>query len=77
MPTYDLKNVKTGEVKEHIVSISTKEAMVASGEYVQVHTKVAGIISQHKSTLTKAGKDWENHLSRIKAGSGKGNTINV
>ena len=34
------------------------------------------IITNAKSTLSMAGKDWENHLDKIKKGSGKGNTIN-
>ena len=35
MPTYDLRNTKTGETKEMILSISKKEEMVASGDWQQ------------------------------------------
>jgi hypothetical protein len=76
MPTYDLKNKETGEIKEYIISISKMEEMIAE-DYEQVHTKVAGIISQSGSTIAKTSKDWANHLENIKKASGKGNSIHV
>ena len=79
MPTYDLRNTTTGEVEEHIVSISRKEEMVASGEWEQVHQSVAkdNIITQHDGTLSRTSSDWRNLLGRIKKGSGRGNSINT
>ena len=37
MPTYDMKNTETGEIKEMILTIAKKEEMVESGEWTQVH----------------------------------------
>lgn len=70
MPTYDLKNTETGEVKEFLVSISTKEEMVASGEWTQVHTGVPDLVSHHGSVLGKTSGDWKNKLDQIKKQSG-------
>jgi len=43
----------------------------------RVYNSVPGLISGRISPMRKAGKEWENHLERIKKGSGKGNTINT
>ena len=77
MPTYDLRNTKTGEVEEVIVSISKKEEMVASGEWEQVHTSFNAdhIISQHNGTLSRTSGDWRDLLKRMKKGSGRDNQI--
>ena len=77
MPTYDMKNVKTGEVKEMFLKISEKEAMVESGEWEQVHTSAADIITHHGNIISKTSGDWRNLLSNIKKGSGRGNNINT
>jgi hypothetical protein len=73
MPTYDLRNKETGEVKEFLISISKKEEMVESGEWEQVHLGVADLISHHGSVLGKTSGDWKNKLDQIKKTSG-GNT---
>ena len=36
MPTYNLKNVKTGETSERFISISKMEELTQSGEYIQI-----------------------------------------
>ena len=79
MPTYDLRNTSTGEVEEHIVSISKKEEMVESGEWEQVHHSVAEnrIITQRDGTLSKTSGDWRDLLGKIKKGSARDNTINT
>lgn len=74
MPTYDMKNVKTGEVEEMFLKISEKEAMVESGEWVQVLAPL-NIISQQGSTLSKTDNGWRDILKTIKKNSGRGNTI--
>lgn len=70
MPTYDLKNTKTGEVKEMIISISKKEEMVASGEWEQVHLGVPDLVTHTGSVLSKTSGDWKNKLDQIKKNSG-------
>ena len=77
MPTYDMKNTKTGEVKEMILSISKKEEMVESGEWEQVHLKAMNIVRTTTSTLSKTSDAWKDHLKTIKKGSGSRNTIKV
>lgn len=78
MPTYTLKNVKTGEIKDEIISISEMEEKTKSGDFVQIFSgKRMSIISQHGSTISKTSSDWKDHLKQIKKGSGKDNSINV
>jgi len=75
MPTYDMKNVETGEVKEMFISISKKEEMVESGEWVQVHLGAMNIVRTTTSSLSKTSHGWRDHLKRIKKNSGYKNTI--
>ena len=79
MPIYDMKHIPTGEVDEHIVSISKMEEMVASGDYEIRHLTVAkdNLISQSGGTLGKTSGDWRDLLKRVKKGSGRGDTINT
>jgi hypothetical protein len=77
MPIYTFRNKKTGtEITENI-SMARREEKLASGEWEQVITGIGGMISDSKSTMTRAGKEWEGHLKRIKKGSGMGNTVKV
>lgn len=79
MPIYDLKHIPTGEVDEHIVSISKMEEMIASGDYEIRHLTVAKdrIITQRDGTLSKTSGDWRALLGKIKKGSARDNTINT
>ena len=70
-----MKNVKTGEVKEMILTISQKEEMVESGEWQQIHTQAMKIVRTTGSTLSKTSNAWKDHLKTIKKGSGRTNTI--
>jgi len=71
MPAYDLKNLKTGEIKEHFVSIAKKEEMVESGEYEQVHLGAAGVVTHTGNIINKTSSDWKNHLQNIKNAASK------
>ena len=77
MPTYDMKNTKTGEVKEMILSICEKEEIVESGEWELVHLQAMNIVRTTTSTLSKTSDAWKDHLKTIKKGSGSRNTIKV
>jgi hypothetical protein len=77
MPTYDLKNTKTGEVEEYILTISKKEEMVESGEYEQVHLGTADLVTHTGGILSTTSGDWRNFLTRMKKGSGRNDTINT
>jgi hypothetical protein len=76
MPTYDLRNTATGEVEEHIISISRKEEMVSSGEYEQVHLATAELVTHTGGILSTTSGDWRDLLKTIKKGSGRDNSIN-
>ena len=73
MPTYDLRNKETGEVKEMFISISKKEELVSSGEWEQVHLSVPELVTHTGSVLGPPSGDWKNKLDQIKNQSG-GNT---
>ena len=75
MPTYDMKNVETGEVKEMILKIADKEAMVESGEWVQIHLGAMTTVTHVGGPLSKTSTDWRNLLGRIKSNSGRVNSI--
>ena len=77
MPTYDLKNTSTGEVKEFLVSISKKEEMVASGDWTQVHQSATTIVSDVGGLLSKTDDGFKDLLKNIKKHSGRRNTIKV
>ena len=80
MPIYDMKHIPTGEVDEHIVSISKMEEMVESGDYEIVHLSVAKdrILTNRGEVLSRnTSGDWRDLLGKIKKGSGRDNTINT
>lgn len=75
MPTYDMKNVKTGEIQEMFLKISEKENMISTGEWEQVHLEPMKIVRTTTSSLSKTPDSWKDHLKSIKKGSGQSNTI--
>jgi len=75
MPTYDMKNTKTGEVKEMFLKIAEKEELVAAGEWEQVHFGSYSIVSHTGSIINKTSGDWKDLLKAVKKGSGRNNTI--
>jgi len=77
MPIYTFRNKESGEEVTEFMSMASREEKLATGEWEQVITGVGGMISDSKSTMTRAGKEWEGHLKRVKKNSGRGNTINV
>lgn len=53
MPTYTLKNIKTGEIKDRFISISKMEELTSSGEYTQIIgavNTVSGVGNQLRNT---------------------------
>lgn len=74
MPTYVLE--KDGE--EHEVLCTYEEMKAMCEEYGYRHLiKAPSMITDHKSVMTRAGSEWQDHLKNIKKNSGRGNTINV
>ena len=74
MPTYNMKNKASGEIREMILSLSERQELLDTGEWEQM-LSIPNFVSDTQSTLRRAGSDWQEHLGRIKKGSGKGNTI--
>jgi hypothetical protein len=80
MPQYDFKNKETGEVTEVLLRISEYDQWIVDNpEWVRYFpaSSAPKIVSGVKSTMRLAGRDWQDHLSNIKKGSGKDNTIKV
>lgn len=77
MPTYNLKRISTQEYTEVHCSYNELQMMLdADDDLIQV-LKAPGLVSDTKSTLTRAGGEWQDLLKTIKKGSGRGNTIKV
>lgn len=79
MPIYDFKHKQTDEVQTVILSFSAYDEFKANNpdwERYYPPGSAPGLVSQAKSTLSMAGKDWQSHLGEIKKGAGKNNTIN-
>ena len=74
MPTYTFKNLKTGEVKDEIMSISDIEKLTSEGEWKQV-IGAPQLVTHVGSVVTKTSQGWQDHLKKIKKSSGSGNTI--
>jgi len=71
MPTYDFKNLETGEIeKDRIMSISQMEEYTKDPNIQQViSTSKNNIISgKEGATLKKAGEGWKEVQDRIKSG---------
>lgn len=78
MPQYDFKNKDTGEITEVTLRLSEYDDYVANHPELTRYfgaDSVAGLVSGTRDAYAIAGRDWQNHLKRIKAGSGKDNTI--
>lgn len=70
MPTYDMKNTETGEIKEMILTIAKKEEMVESGEWTQVHLGVPDLVSHTGNIVNKTSGDWKSLLGKMKKEAG-------
>ena len=69
-----MKNKAPGEIQEMYLSLAERQEMLDAGDWEQM-LSIPNFISDSKSTLRRAGSDWQEHLGRIKKGSGQGNTI--
>ncbi len=76
MPTYDIKNVETGEEQEVICSYSSLQEKIASGEWIQVHKGAVTLARDvGEGPLGKTSDGYKDLLKNIKRHSGRGNTI--
>lgn len=67
MPTYDFKNLKTGEVETKFMSISAMEEYVKDPNIQQVMA-APKLVTSTTSVVTKAGDGWKEVQDRIKSG---------
>jgi len=78
MPAYQFKHVKTGEIIDMFLRLSELDTWKENNpEYQSYHGSAPSLVSGVKSARQIAGREWEDHLSRIKKGSGRNNNIKV
>lgn len=76
MPTYDIQNKKTGEVKEIFCSYSDKEkALKQEGKDWEYLLSAPSISFDTIHPIKRAGSHWNDTLKGIKKASGRDNTI--
>lgn len=75
MPTYKLRDLKTLQEYDVLCSYDDLQVMLDTLPDVVRVIEAPSIVSTSTSTLRKAGGEWNNLLSEIKKGSGRGNTI--
>ena len=77
MPTYDIQNKKTGEVKEIFCSYKDKEKELKKrGKDWEYIIGAPRISFDTIDPIRRAGSGWNDVLTQIKKNSGKDNTIN-
>ena len=74
MPTYTMKNLETGEVKEMILSLREREELLATGQYQQ-ELSTPSFVSMLGGTLSKTSGDWRDLMKKMNKEAGRGNTI--
>ena len=80
MPQYDFINKETGEVTEVLLRISEYDQYLSDNpewERYFAAESAPKIVAGVKSTMAMAGKGWETHLTNIKKGAGRDNSIKV
>ena len=74
MPTYNIKDKQSGEIKEMFLTLSEREELLADDRYEQT-LSTPGFVSQHGSTISKADGGWKEVLDKVKVNSGMNHTI--
>jgi len=77
MPTYVFRNTDTDEIVEHQMSMVDLDQFKEDNPHLKIQLQPLSPISDHKSTMTRAGSDWQDHLKRIKKSAGRKSTIKV
>ena len=76
MPVYEFRNKETQEVTEVVLKISEYDDFIENNPNLERYYSTApSLTSGHKTARQLAGNEWNNHLERIKKGSGRDNTI--
>ncbi len=77
MPTYTLKDNKTGNTWEVFCSYDELQVILDEMPNVGQVLSAPKIVGGTGSLLSKTDNGWKDNLQRIKDGSGQGNTIKV
>lgn len=77
MPTYNLKRISTQEYSEIQCSYDQLQMVLDADEDLIQVLRAPSLVSDTKSTLTRAGQGWQDLLKTIKKNSGRRNTIKV
>jgi len=76
MPLYEFKDTTTGEVFELNMSISSRDEYIASNPHIQPHYSTPIACGNPVALgIRKIDHGFNEVLSRVKAGSGRSNTI--
>ena len=76
MPTYNIQNEKTGEVKEVFCSWKDKEKELKKhGKEWKYLIGAPAMTTLGINTIKRAGNEWNDTLKAIKKGAGKDSTI--
>lgn len=76
MPIYEFRNNETDEVTEVTLKISEYDDFLESNPHLsRYYSTVPAMVTGTTSALKTAGSGWNDHLKRIKSGSGRSNTI--
>lgn len=77
MPTYVFRNKDTDEIVEHQMSVADLDQFKEDNPHLKIQLQPLNPISDHKSTMTRAGSEWQDKLKQIKKNAGRGSTIKV
>lgn len=80
MPTYDIQNKKTGEVKEIFCSYADKQkALEAEGSDWEYCMSAPSISSEGMDVMKRANNygPWSDVMAQVKRQSGKDNSVNA
>lgn len=78
MPTYNFRDIETGEVTEVMMRMSELDEYKKNNPHLQQFlTGAPALSTSGGSTGLKIDNGFNDVLKKIKAGSGRGNTINT
>jgi hypothetical protein len=75
MPKYTLKRISTGEEWDVTCSFDELAHHLSIDDDIVKVLSTPAFAGNTMSNLRRAGSEWQDHLGRIKKGSGSGNTI--
>lgn len=75
MPTYTFKNKETGETIEKVLRISELSKWKEENPDWESVLGAPAFATGSMSNQRKAGSEWNDLLTKVKKGSGRGNTI--